>query len=110
MDESYIKNKKLWIPERPYGVCVWILPDENVLVDADVNPLCVEGFVNDRGLENKLREAVKYWTGSEDGRPSWIQGARKVSTSEQEDQKERLALGLVPDPYEDVIDTFRRSK
>lgn len=102
-----IKNKKLWVPERTFGVCIWILPDGNVLSDGD-GVLSAEGFVGDPKIEAMVAEAAKYWTGSSEGRVSWVHGARKVSASERDDQAERLASGLAPDPYEQIIEIAAR--
>lgn len=104
-----IKNKKLWVPDRAYGVCIWILPDGNVLSDGD-DVLCAEGFVGDEKIEQMVKEAARYWTGTSEGRISWVQGARKVTSSERDDQAERLVAGLTPDPLEDVIEYAIRSK
>lgn len=105
MSTDYIKNKKIWVPERTYGVCIWIMPDGIPLNDGD-GVLCAEGFVGDEKVEKRLREAVRYWTGSNEGYLRWVQGARKVSASERDDQAERLAQGLTPDPYEDFFDEY----
>lgn len=102
---DFVKNKKIWVPERAFGVCIWIMPDGKPLSDGD-GYLSAEGFVGDDKIEKKVAEAAKYWTGSDDGRVAWVQGARKVTDSELDDQKARLADGLTPDPYEDVIDSY----
>ena len=102
-----IKNKKLWVPERTYGVCIWIMPDGNVLSDGD-GVLCAEGFVGDEKIENMVKEVARYWTGSSEGQVSWVHGARKVSSSERDDQAERLANGLAPDPLEHIFDYVSR--
>lgn len=107
---NFVKNQKLWVPERPFGVCIWIMPDGKPLSDGD-GVLSAEGEVGDRKIERQVAEAAKYWTGSTDGYPSWVQGARKVSPSELDDQKERLANGLNPDPLEDIIEAhFKRTR
>lgn len=105
MSSDIIKNKKLWVPERSYGVCIWIMPDGQPLSDGD-GFLCAEGLVNDPKIEAKVKEAAIYWTGSDEGYVSWVSGARKVSASERDDQAERLASGLVADPYEDFFDQY----
>ena len=106
MSES-IKNKRLWVPERTYGVCIWIMPDGQPLSDGD-GYLSAEGFVGDSAIEKRVAEAAKYWTGSEEGQPAWVHGARKVTSSERDDQVERLYNGLTPDPYEDFFDSLKR--
>lgn len=106
MSSDIIKDKKIWVPERSYGVCIWIKEDGLPLSDADANVLCAEGLMYDPIIEKKVAEAAKYWTGSETGTARWIAGARKVSNSERDDQSERLANGLIADPYEDVLDAY----
>lgn len=105
MSSNIIKDKKIWVPERAYGVCIWITEDGMALSDGD-GVLCAEGLMNDPNVEKKVAEAAKYWTGSDAGQAHWVAGARKVSASERDDQAERLANGLVADPYEDILDSY----
>lgn len=107
MSSDIIKNKKIWVPERAFGVCIWIMPDGLPLSDGD-GVLSAEGLVGDPDIEKRVTEAAKYWTGSEEGYCSWVEGARKVSASERDDQAERLANGLIADPYEDFFDQYFR--
>lgn len=104
-----IKSKKIWVPERAFGVCIWIMPDGLPLSDGD-GVLSAEGLVGDQEIEQKVAQAAKYWTGSEEGFVRWVSGARKITASERDDQAERLREGLVADPFEDLFDNyFRRS-
>jgi hypothetical protein len=103
MTSDIVKNKKLWVPPRTYGVCIWIMPDGKPLSDGD-GVLSAEGFVDDKNIEKRVAEA---WTGSSEGRIAWVHGARKISASERDDQVERLHNGLVADPYEDFFDNLR---
>jgi hypothetical protein len=107
MVSDSIKNGRIWVPERTYGVCIWIMPDGKPLSDGD-GVLSAEGFVGDEKIERRVAEAAKYWTGSEQGEVAWVHGARKVSSSERDDQVERLYDGLIPDPYEDLLDELKR--
>lgn len=109
MVDDFVKNKKIWVPDRIYGVCVWFTSDGIPLSDGD-GILCAEGFVGDKGVENRVKDAARYWSGSTDGYCQWIHGARKVSQSERDDQAERLSMGLVADPYEDAIEQAIRSR
>jgi hypothetical protein len=106
MSHESIKNSRLWVPPRTYGVCIWIMPDGTPLSDGD-GVLSAEGFVGDKDIEKRVAQAARYWTGSTDGRISWVHGARKVSGSERDDQVERLNEGLIPDPYEDFFDNLK---
>lgn len=105
MSSDIVRDKKLWVPKRAFGVCVWIMPDGKPLSDGD-GVLCAEGMVNDPDVEKRVQEAAKYWTGSDEGYAAWVGGARKVSSSERDDQAERLANGFVADPYEDFFDNY----
>lgn len=108
MSTGFSKNQRLWVPERSYGVCIWILPNGQPLSDGD-GVLSAEGYVGDKNIERMVAEAAKYWTQSEEGYAAWVGGARKVTSSERDDQIDRLNNGLIPDPYEDVIeDVIRR--
>jgi hypothetical protein len=103
MSSDLVRNKKIWVPERAFGVCIWITADGVPLSDGD-GILSAEGLVNDPNVEARVREAAKYWTGTDEGYVRWVPGARKVSASERDDQAERLANGLVADPFEDYFD------
>lgn len=109
MSDDFVKNSKLWVPERTFGVCIWIMPDGEPLSDGD-GVLCAEGFVGDEKVESMVKEAARYWTSSTQGRIAWVHGARKVSASERDDQAERLNNGLTPDPLEHLIDFAAKKK
>jgi hypothetical protein len=109
MSSDMIKSKNIWVPERAFGVCLWMMPDGYPLTDGD-GVLCAEGFMNDPAIEKRVAEAAKYWTGSDDGYVRWVAGARKITASERDDQAERLNDGLVADPFEDMIDDHFRRK
>lgn len=81
------------------------MPDGLPLSDGD-GVLSAEGLVGDKEIEKRVAEAARYWTGSDEGYVSWVSGARKVTASERDDQAERFANGLVPDPYEDILDSY----
>lgn len=107
MSSDIIKSKKIWVPERAFGVCIWIMEDGFPLTDGD-GVLCAEGLINDPNIEKKVAEAAEYWTGTKSGTCRWVPGGRKVSASERDDQAERLSDGLVADPYEDILDEYFR--
>jgi hypothetical protein len=106
MSDNLIKHKNIYVPERAFGICIWIMEDGLPLSDADGQLLCAEGLVDDKEIEKKVAEAARYWTGSSNGTTRWVAGARKVSSSEREDQAERLSNGLIADPYEDFFDAY----
>ena len=104
MSSNIVKDKNLWVPERAYGVCVYFTSKDEALLDSDGGALCAEGYMHDLDIEKRVLEAGRYWSGDADGIVKWIAGARKVSSSERDDQQERLNDGLVADPFEDMYD------
>lgn len=98
------KRKNIIVPQSAFGVCLWKMSDGGFISDGDGNYMCAEGMVGDRRVEAQMAEAARYWAGDGNGgKPHWVDGARKVSDSEREEQEGRLSEGLMPDPVEDAI-------
>jgi hypothetical protein len=98
------KRKNIIVPQSAFGGCLWKMPDGGFISDADDNYMCAEGMIGDRRVEAQMAEAARYWAGDGNGgKPHWVDGARKVSDSEREEQEGRLSEGLMPDPVEDAI-------
>tara|TARA_Y100000034_G_scaffold132527_1_gene195757 strand:+ start:2376 stop:2720 length:345 start_codon:yes stop_codon:yes gene_type:complete len=110
MARNYVDKSGLLIPQQVFGVCVWTLPNGKLLMDSDKNILCAEGSVGDPKIERQVAEAAAYWSDNAGGRIRCIEGARKVSDSERDDQMERLIDGDVPDPLEDVLDPSKKMR
>ncbi len=104
MSSNIVKDKNLWVPERSYGVCVYFTSKDEALSDGDGGVLCAEGIMYDLDIERRVLEAGRYWSGDADGVVKWVAGARKISSSERDDQVERLNDGLIADPFEDMYD------
>ena len=95
-------KKTLYIPNQdPRGVCLWCMPSGGFLSDGD-GYLSMNGYIGDQMVEKKMRDAVKYWTGSTDGEAKWFPGYRKISDDEWEDQQARLADGKIPDEQDEA--------
>lgn len=109
MSDQAIKNSSMWVPERSFGVCVYFTSEGQALSDGD-GVLCAEGIIGDNKIEKKVLEAGKYWTAEDNGYIRWVAGGRKVSSSEKEDQMDRLLNGLVADPFEDMFDNHFGNK
>lgn len=103
------RKNALAVPEHIYGVCLWEMPSGGYLSDG-TGYLSVEGLVNSIAVEGKMREAVRYWTGSPEGKPKWFPGHRKISVDEHDDQKGRMGDGFIPDQVDEVRQTISRSK
>src|SRR5689334_8978978 len=89
------------VPEHVWGVCLWEMPSGGYISDGDGYLSC-EGYINDKRVEQKMREAAKYWTGNAFGQPVWFAGYRKITDSEYEDQVERMEAGKIPDPVDEL--------
>lgn len=96
------------VPESAKGTCVWEV--EGQYISDGVGFLSLEGIMNDPRVEAKMRKAAYYWLGKEEGHPHWLNGARKISFDEWEDQKARLIDGQIPDEVEAVQQAMRRKK
>ena len=92
------------MPDRVFGVCAWRLPSGELIMDADRNILSAEGFVGDPVIERQVAEAAAYWSDNAGGKVYWIEGARKITDGELDDQGGRLVDGKIPDPMEDFFD------
>lgn len=94
------KNKRIRsVDEDEYGVYVWITPAGQQVEDADRNVMNIPAKAGDRKAMAQLREAAKYY-GVPGGYPKFLPGRRQITDAELEDQKARLAAGLIPDPYD----------
>jgi hypothetical protein len=108
MSRTYVDHKGLLVPDVVFGVCAWQLPDGTLIKDSDDNLMCAEGNVGDPRVERLVAEAANYWSDGAGGKVHWINGARKVSSDERDDQTQRLIDGETPDPYEDILDPTKK--
>lgn len=84
--------------ETNIGIYVWQLPDGNFLMDDDFNVLSINARRGDlRAMQNISAVAKNLGF---DGGPVFAEGHRKISDSEFQEQRWRMAQGLVPDPYD----------
>lgn len=106
------KSKVTRVREVNYGVCLWEMPDGSYLGDGDNNFLSLDGLMGDFWVESKMRKAAIYWAGEEAamGRPAWMEGARKLTDSEYDDQKARMESGMIPDWEDEARQVILRGK
>lgn len=94
------KNKRIRaVDEEEYGVYVWITADGRQVEDSDRNVMNIPARAGDQKAIGKLRAAAQYY-GVPGGYPKFLPGRRQITDAELEDQKARLAAGLIPDPYD----------
>jgi hypothetical protein len=92
-------TRKQIIEEVPYGVYVWEMPDGRWIGDDDGNFLNIAAMKGDRKRLQILKDTVRSY-GVTEGKPFYLSGHRQVTDEEYENQKRRLAFGLVPDEYD----------
>ena len=85
------------VEEVPYGLYVWVTPDEWVVQDDDGNVMNVFAMKGDRKAMDAIRQAAVYY-GFPEGRPVFWSGRRRISDEELEEQAMRQRWGLEPDP------------
>lgn len=88
------------ISETKLGVYVWQLDDESFFADNKANVMSITAMRGDLWAIGKISEAARHYGVYEGGRPVFLEGARKISDEELEEQIWRMNEGLVPDPYD----------
>jgi hypothetical protein len=84
------------IDEVNWGLYVWQMPDNSLVMDEEGAYLSIPSLKGDIRQIKKLKDAAKHY-GLEEGQPMFFAGHRPVTDDELEEQKSRLQLGLVPD-------------
>lgn len=87
------------IQEVPWGVYLWEMPDGSFVADDEGHFAMIASTRGDASRMSALRDFVRD-CGVHVGRPCFFQGNRVVSDEEYEEQKQRQAWGLVPDPWD----------
>lgn len=99
----------IWKPKRTavfdedsqkFGICIWKMPDGSFIKNDKDEYFSAQGVVGSLIVEQKMRDAVRHNFNITSGEPMWLNGFRKTTQSEWEDQMERLLDGKVPDPVD----------
>lgn len=91
-------GKKI-VEETAWGVYVWQTPDGEILGDDDGNFMLIRSVKGDREKIQKLADAAKHY-GYPEGKAVFWSGKRPITDEELEEQLQRAAAGLVPDPLD----------
>lgn len=96
------------VEEVPYGLYVWVCPDEWVVQDDDGNVMNVFAIKGDRKAMDALRQAAAHF-GYPEGKPVFWSGRRRINDEELKSQQDRQRWGLEPDPlnYSAIKDEIR---
>jgi len=90
------KMKITQVDEVNWGLYMWQMPDESLVMDDEGGYLCIPSLKGDIRQIKKLRDAAKYH-GLEEGKPIFFSGHRQVTDDELLEQKQRGEMGLIPD-------------
>lgn len=105
------KNRTSVVEETDIGVYVWEMPDGSWVADEEGNWMLIQAKKGDLKRIAQLRDAAVSY-GINEGRAVFLAGHRPISQEEYEEQRARLALGLVPDPEDaySQMDDLRNAK
>jgi hypothetical protein len=93
------KMKITPIDEVNWGLYMWQMPDESLVMDDEGGHLCIPSLKGDIRQIQKLRRAAREY-GVDEGQPIFFAGHRQVTDEELVEQRQRADLGLVPDPQD----------
>lgn len=93
------ENKLSIVSQTDVGLYVWQMPDGRIVADEDQNIMNIPARRGDLSAISKISEVAKYY-GLSEGSPMFVEGSRRVSDEELEEQRERMRNGLIPDPYD----------
>lgn len=100
-------TRKQIVEEVPWGVYVWEMPDGRWIGDDEGNFLNIASMKGDKRRIQQLKDAVRSY-GITEGSPFYLSGHRQVNDEEFEEQKRRMAFGLVPDELD--VAAFREGQ
>jgi hypothetical protein len=93
------KMKITPVEEVNWGMYMWQMPDESLVMDEEGGYLSIQSIKGDIRQIKKLKDAAKHF-GLNEGKPIFFSGHRPVTDDELAEQRSRLDLGLVPDPQD----------
>jgi len=99
------------VREYDFGTCLWEMPGGGYLGDGD-EFLSMEGKLGSPRVEKLMREHAIHHAGETAalGRAAWIEGARKVTRNEHDDQMARMLDGEIPDWEDETRQVILRAK
>jgi hypothetical protein len=95
----------------PYGVYTWRINGKPI-VNEEFEYLIAPARRGDLKAIARLKAYVNDVLGINEGEAVFEEGSRPISHEEWEDQKARMDMGLVPDPYDlgNLIDEYKYKK
>ena len=96
------------VEETNIGMYVWEMPDGKWVGDDEGHFMHIVSMRGDERRIAQLTDAARGY-GIQEGKPVFLSGHRPVTDEEYEEQRQRLALGLTPDP-DDIPSLVSRYK
>ena len=93
------KMKITPVDEVNWGLYMWQMPDESLVMDDEGGHLCIPSLKGDIRQMKKLKKAAQEY-GVDEGHPIFFAGHRQVTDEELAEQRSRADIGLVPDPQD----------
>ena len=90
------KMKITPVEEVNWGLYLWQMPDESLVMDDVGGYLSIPSVRGDVGQIKKLKDAARNY-GLDEGKPIFFSGHRHVTDEELAEQKVRGEMGMVPD-------------
>lgn len=87
------------VSETNLGVYVWQLPNDTFVADEDANVMSISAMRGDLLAISKITKAARHY-GFPEGEAVFLEGHRKITDEELQEQIYRMNQGLVPDPYD----------
>lgn len=105
------KTRTSVVEETDIGLYVWEMPDGSIVTDEEGNIMNIPGKKGDPKRMRMLADAAKAH-GIEEGAPLFYPGHRRITEEEYWQQRDRLQMGLVPDPEDaySQLDEIRNAK
>lgn len=87
------------VDEVNWGMYMWQMPDDTLVMDEEGAYLSIPSIKGDYRQIKKLKDAAASY-GLSEGKPIFFSGHRVVTDEELIEQRQRLEMGLVPDPQD----------
>lgn len=97
---SGFKNSRISVvSETDIGLYVWQMPNRQIVTNENRDVMNIPALRGDLSAIAKISSAARK-LGINEGSPLFLEGARRITEEELDEQKERMAAGLIPDPYD----------
>ena len=90
------KMKVTPVEEVNWGLYMWQMPDDSLIMDDEGGYLSIPSLKGDIRQIKKLKQAAKHF-GVDEGKPIFFSGHRQITEEELQEQKQRGELGMIPD-------------